>query len=176
MKKIIILSIAICLLHFSETVGQSQLHELLNHVVGGTWISQNQQNPGNPDDFKLFYMRFTNWGDKESVQGNIYGVKNNGDSVLLIQIWNFINKAEKNIYLVQRTTWGEMSTGSITAYGENDLDIQFKSITSQGQQYYTRDLHYLDGNDKMRAETFQKSKEADEWKKTGESDWERIKY
>ncbi|MEQ8362401.1 MAG: hypothetical protein RIF39_08435 [Cyclobacteriaceae bacterium] len=151
------------------------LEEHLNFVVGGVWASQNKNNDGKPESFNSFHMNFENWSSKSSVRGEIFGVTNNGDTVALIQIWNYINPSQNNIFLTQRTSWGETGIGTIVPYKEKHLDIQFKSVTSEGQEYFTRDIHYVLSKNEMRAETYQKSKVTDEWQKTGESIWVRSK-
>ncbi|WP_424963671.1 hypothetical protein [Ekhidna sp.] len=150
------------------------IKELLNHVVGGTWSSTNSTNEGKPEDYKLFFMSFKNWADDSSVTGSIFGVQNNGDTIQLIEVWNFIDRSKGNLFYVQRTTWGWYGTGTISRYEEKHLDIQFKITTPEGQQFYTRDLHYIDSKHKMRAITFHKATEDEEWKEASRSEWTRI--
>lgn len=151
------------------------LIDLLNHVVGGKWVSTNMNNDGEPESYGSYMMSFENWSDdKESVIGTIYGIKNNGDTTQLIEVWNFIDKSTNSLFYVQKTTWGWYSTGSITRFEEKHLDIQFKTITEEGQSFYTRDLHYIQGEDKMKAVTFHRSEDQEEWKEAGTSIWSRI--
>lgn len=149
------------------------LEELINYVVGGTWTSTNEDNDGKPESFKSFYMNFSTWSDEASVIGTISGVKNNGDSSQLIEIWNFIDQANQSVFYVHRTTWGAYATGIIQPFENEHIDIQFKSTTPQGQQYYTRDLHYIEGRNRMRAVTYHKMKEGEEWKEATRSEWIR---
>ena len=167
--------LSLLLIPFCSSLAQkSILMELLSHPVGGTWVSTNTHNKGNPEDFSSFYMNFGFGMTKESVWGRISGVRNSGDTVKLIELWNFMNEPEKNILLVQRTTWGEVSIGSIVPYENDHLDIQFKSATASGQEYYVRDIHYLIGADSMQSVSYQKRLESDEWQKTRISEWKRI--
>jgi len=154
---------------------EPNLVRMLNHTVGGKWVSVNEKNSGKPDDFKRFYMEFRQMANEQSVWGNIMGLKNSGDTLQLMEVWNFINPAKKDILLVQRTSWGETSIGNIVPYKGQHLDIQFKSTTAEGQEYYVRDIHYVIGDDKMKAETFQKAALSDDWMPTGTSLWKRIK-
>lgn len=149
------------------------LKELLNHVVGGTWVSTNINNEGKPDDFKTFLLSFENWADDSSVTGSIFGIRNNGDTTQLIEVWNFIDQANNNLFYVQRTTWGWYATGTINRHESKHLDIRFKTITPEGQQFYTRDLHYIDSENEMRAVTYHKTNEEDEWKEASRSEWKR---
>ena len=119
-------------------------------------------------------MTFKNGINEASVFGEIHGIKNNGDSTMLMEIWNFISPSDSSIRLVQNTIWGEYSIGNIQLYKGKHMDIAFKSVTANGQVYYTRDIHYLISKNEMRAETFQKMKEEEKWKKAGESIWKRI--
>ncbi|MEQ6166016.1 hypothetical protein AAOE16_02385 [Ekhidna sp. MALMAid0563] len=150
------------------------LKELINYVVGGTWTSINEDNDGEPEGYKSYYMNFSTWSDDESVTGTIYGVKNNGDTIQLIEVWNFIDKANQSIFYVHRTTWGSYATGTIQKYEGKHIDIQFKSTTPEGQQYFTRDLHYIEERNRMRAVTYHKSKEGEEWKEANRSEWTRT--
>ncbi|WP_139135337.1 hypothetical protein [Roseivirga sp. 4D4] len=154
---------------------ENNLVHLLNHTVGGKWISTNEKNSGKPEDFRSFMMEFAQMADEQSVWGDIIGIKNNGDTLHLMEVWNFINPAKKEILLVQRTSWGETSIGNIVPYEGKHLDIQFKSTTAQGQEYFVRDIHYVIGEDEMKAETFQKMALNDKWVATGTSTWKRIK-
>ncbi|MEQ8927985.1 MAG: hypothetical protein RLO81_19365 [Fulvivirga sp.] len=153
---------------------QPSLKELLNHVVGGTWVSTNKENEGKPEDYKTFYMNFKNWADDNSVTGSIYGIMNNGDTTQLIEIWNFIDKSKNNLFYVNRTTGGWIGTGTITPYEGKHLNIQFKTRTDQGQEFYTRDLHYIEGPNKLKAVSQHKAKEEDNWGVEKISVWERI--
>ncbi len=150
------------------------IEELLNHTVGGVWVSSNEKNDtSNPNDFKSFRMKFENWGGRKSVKGDIYGITNGGDTTSIMQVWNFLDEYKKNITLIQRTSWGEQSMGEINVFEKEHFDITFKATTAQGQEYYIRDIHYIIGNDEMKAETYQKMKEEDEWMKVSESVWNR---
>ncbi|MEQ9304113.1 MAG: hypothetical protein RJQ14_09380 [Marinoscillum sp.] len=173
------LIVTICLYFLISLHSQAQeshpktQKELLNHVVGGTWISTNEQNEGKPEDYKSFYMSFENWSDDASVTGSISGIKNRGDTVQLIEIWNFLNEAEDNIFYVHRTTWGWYSLGAIKPYLSKHLDIQFKTRTPDGQEFYTRDLHYLDTKDSMSVITYHRLTQDDEWEEVSTSTWTR---
>lgn len=147
--------------------------DLLNKVVGGVWVSANEKNSNSPEDFKIFFMSFDNWADNESATGNIYGITNTGDTTQLMQVWNFVDKANKNIFLVQRDAWGGKSIGRITPYEGKHLDIQFKTTIADGRSYYTRDIHYFDGDNKMKAVTYQKAKKEDKWEEASTSIWIR---
>lgn len=162
------------LLSIAQDIQKPTLKALLNHVVGGIWTSANQNNEGKPEDYKTFFMSFKNWADDSSVTGSIYGIKNNGDTTQLIEIWNFIDKTNDNLFYVQRTTWGWYGTGTISRYQDSHLDIQFKIHTDQGQEFFTRDLHFIESNDKMRAITYHKAREEDEWKEASRSEWVRV--
>lgn len=173
MKKIIFLLFLLAGLKTSAQDSVS-LKTLINHVVGGTWISTNANNEGKPEDYKTFYMYFENWSDNSSVTGSIFGIRNNGDTTQLIEIWNFIDEANDNIFFVQRTTWGWHGTGTITPHKGKNLDIQFKMNTPEGQQFYTRDIHMLDGKNQIQAITYHKAREDDEWKEASRSSWTRT--
>ena len=82
------------------------LEDLLNFTVGGIWISPNENNDEEPQSFRSFFMEFKNWSSKASVTANIFGVKNDGDTARLMEVWNYLNPSENNIFLVQRTAWG----------------------------------------------------------------------
>ncbi|MEQ9426548.1 MAG: hypothetical protein RJQ09_19150 [Cyclobacteriaceae bacterium] len=159
---------------FKLSAQKNSLIELLNHPVGGVWSSPNEQNNGAPDNFNIFLMTFENWSSEESVIGNIYGVRNNGDTTQLMEVWNYINPSENNIFLVQRTAWGEHSTGKIEIFESQHLDITFMSTTSAGVTYLTRDIHYILSENEMRSESFQKMKEEEEWRSVGVSIWKRA--
>lgn len=154
---------------------QTSLKTLLNFPVGGTWISQNANNDDKPESFSLFYMQFKPWSSESSVLGSIYGIRNSGDTLHLIEVWNFMEAAGKSAFFVQRTTWGEKSVGSVTLYKDEHLDIQFESTTSSGEVYFTRDIHYVISENEMKAMTYQKRSKDDEWVLSGESTWKRIK-
>jgi len=162
---------SVCLAQNPE---QTSLKALLNHVVGGTWVSTNNNNEGKPEDYKTFFMRFNNWSDDASVTGSIFGVKNNGDTTQLIEIWNFIDQSNNTIFYVQRTTWGWHATGRISRFEQKHIDIQFKTRTEQGKEFYTRDLHYIESKNKMRAISYHKAKAEDEWKEANRSEWTRL--
>ncbi|MEQ9591466.1 MAG: hypothetical protein RLN86_02655 [Cyclobacteriaceae bacterium] len=146
---------------------------LLNKVVGGVWVSTNEKNANGPEDFKTFFMSFDSWGDRESATGNIFGITNAGDTTQLMEVWNFVDKANKNVFLVQRDAWGGKSIGAITPHEGQHLDIQFKTTLADGRSYYTRDIHYFEDENKIKAVTYHKSKEVDEWKESGTSLWIR---
>lgn len=171
----ILLSIGILTKGHAFQEGNKSNKELINFMVGGTWVSENEKNSGTPEDFESFYMNFENWHDENSVRGSIYGVKNNGETVGLIEVWNFIDPSNKSIRLIQRTIWQEHSEGTIHPYNKNGLDITFKSTTSDGQVYYTRDIHHRESLNKLRAESFHRTTENEEWKKANESVWTRVK-
>lgn len=171
--KLPFLMILICQVTTSMAQNMS-LTNMLNHPVGGIWVSNNKDNSGQEDDFKTFFMSFSNGINIESVWGEIQGVKNNGDTIRLIEIWTFVNPSESNITLIQKTAWGEICHGTIEPYQHKHLDIQFKSVTPDGIEYYTRDIHYLEGQDIMTAFTYQKSNESDDWKEQGTSKWKRL--
>ena len=152
----------------------ASLERLIAYPVGGTWVSDNKNNGGKLEDFQSFYMRFNYGMDTQSVWGLIHGVKNNGYTLKLIEIWNFIHQGKQNIQLIQRTSWGEVAFGTIVPFERKHLDIQFKSTAANGNAYFTRDIHYLDGPDFMKSISYQKLTEADEWKESNTSIWRRI--
>lgn len=175
MKELIITSVLL----LSSIAGFAQnnkpdLKKLLNHVVGGAWVSENKDNGGNPDEYKTFFMIFRNWADDNSVTGDMYGISNAGDTTQLAEIWNFIDKPNNNIFFLQRTTWGWVGTGKIVPYEEEHLDIQFKTRTDQGQEFYTRDIHFIEGPDKLKAVSQHKARESDDWGEETVSVWIRI--
>ena len=147
------------------------LKQLLNKVVGGVWVSTNEKNTKSPEDFETFFMSFRNWADSESVTGNIYGITNAGDTSQLMEVWNFVDLANNNIFLVQRNAWGGKSIGFITPLEGQHLDIQFKTTVPDGRSYFTRDIHYFQGEGKMKAVTYHKAKEEDAWEEAGHSEW-----
>lgn len=147
--------------------------EMINFMVGGTWVSENPNNTGEPEGYRSFFMKFENWHDQNSILGSIYGIKNNSDTTGLMEVWNFVDPTMDGIRLIQRTAWSEFSEGAITLYKGEHLDIRFKSTTADGQVYYTRDIHYKESKDKLRAETFHRRSEDEEWQKAGESVWIR---
>lgn len=169
------LILTFCLMIAFNVQSQTGMVSLLNFPVGGTWVSENVQNDGEANSFSTFFMKFKTWSSESSVVGNIYGVRNNEDTVQLLEVWNFLDKVNKNAFLVQRTTWGEKSIGTVAIYEEKHLDIQFKSTTSSGEEYYTRDIHYIISDNEMKAVTYQKRNESDEWAFASESIWKRIK-
>ena len=172
--KILILSLLVLLLT-KQTIAQESTSpkELLNKVVGGVWVSSNGNNSNSAEDFKTFFMSFENWGDKESASGNIFGITNADDTTQLMQVWNFVDKANSNVFLVQRDAWGGKSIGSITPYEHKHLDIQFKTTLADGRSYYTRDIHYFEHDNQMKAVTYHKAKEKDEWEEASTSMWIR---
>lgn len=179
LKAILILSIIITAFLYPEKVcSQTQdnrhLKELMNSMVGGTWESTNDENTGKPEEFKSYFMEFKNWHDGNSVRGSIYGIKNNSDTTSLIEVWNFIDKANKNIRLIQRTTWQEHSEGTITPYQGKHLDIRFTSTTADGQTYFTRDIHFVESPNRLRAVSYHRRTEVEKWQKAGESVWIRT--
>lgn len=77
------------LMLFTVSIVHSQeksLTELLNFPIGGTWVSENNQNDNLPESFATFYMKFQNWSSKESVTGSIFGIRNDGDTLQLIEV------------------------------------------------------------------------------------------
>ncbi|MBO6525255.1 MAG: hypothetical protein JJ971_15610 [Balneolaceae bacterium] len=173
---VILFSIVITTFGFgfqSDNEDLGQLREMINFMVGGTWESENVNNSDNPEDFKSFYMNFENWHDQNSVRGSIYGIKNNGDTLGLMEVWNFVDVPNKNIRLLQRTIWQEHSEGTIFPYEGKHLDIRFKSTMADGQTYFTKDIHFKESPDKLRAETYHRRTEKDDWQKASESLWIR---
>ncbi len=173
MKRLLVLLFFVSSMSFASAQEQT-LEELLNYPVGGIWTSLNDQNDHRPEGFKQFFMDFHNGLNLESVYGLIGGVRNNGDTVLLTEIWNFVNPADSNIFFVQRASWGETSVGTIKPHEGKHLDIQFRSTMADGRTYYTKDIHYIDGPNTMRAVTFQKMKEEEDWREVHRSLWTRT--
>ncbi|MEP1097396.1 MAG: hypothetical protein ABJG78_19925 [Cyclobacteriaceae bacterium] len=151
------------------------LEDLLNFTVGGVWTSENKSNDSEPDSFSSFFMEFKNWSSKSSVTANIFGVKNNGDTSQLMEVWNYLNPSDSNIFFVQRTAWGAHCTGTVTAFEGQHIEIIFKTVNPDGSSYDTRDIHYILSKNAMRAETFHRLNESKEWEKAGESFWKREK-
>lgn len=171
MKKLIALPLLLCAC--ISIAQEKSLEELLNYTVGGVWISTNENNDLQPESYASFFMEFKNWSSNQSVTADIFGVKNNGDTSQLIEIWNYINPSENNIFLVQRTAWGAHCTGTITPYEGKHLDIVFKTTNSDGSFYWTRDIHYAISENEIRAETYFRLTEEEQWEKSNESLWKR---
>jgi hypothetical protein len=171
MKKFLTIT---CLLFVIQASSQDRtLEELLNFTVGGVWTSENGENDQQPESFSSFFMEFKNWSSTTSVTADIFGVKNNGDTLQLMEVWNYINPSEQNIFLVQKTAWGSHSVGTIIPFEGKHIDIVFKTTNPDGTSYWTRDIHYLLSENEMKAETYHRSNESEEWKKANESYWIR---
>lgn len=160
---------------FQQEEEMADLKEMINFMVGGTWVSENAKNSGELEDFQSFFMKFEQWHDENSVKGSVYGVKNNSDTTGLMEVWNFLDYSNRKIKLIQRSTWNSFSEGNIVSYEGKHLDIQFKTIMADGRSFLTRDIHFKESDNKLRAEQFHKSKEEEEWIKAGESIWRRIR-
>ncbi|MEP1033758.1 hypothetical protein [Ekhidna sp.] len=170
MRNIIII---IWLMNALIVQSQTDMVTLLNFPVGGTWLSENIQNDGKPNSFAAFSMQFKTWSSESSVLGNIYGIKNNGDTIQLMEVWNFIEPDGKSAFLVQRASWGGRSVGSVVPYEGTHLDIQFKSTSDIGDEYFTRDIHYVISKNEMKSVSYHKRNEDNEWQLAGESIWKR---
>ncbi len=153
---------------------QTDMVTLLNFPVGGTWTSKNVKNDGKPNSFESFFMQFQSWSSKSSVVGNIYGIRNNGDTTQLMEVWNFMEGDGKSAYLVQRTTWGDKGIGNVKPYDGEHLDITFMTTTASGSTHFTRDIHYIISENEMKAVTYHKEAKNDEWELAGESIWRRT--
>ncbi|MEP5612244.1 MAG: hypothetical protein ABJP45_08340 [Cyclobacteriaceae bacterium] len=151
------------------------LEEILNFPVGGIWTSTNENNDNDPQSFSSFFMKFENWSSKASVTASIFGVKNSGDTSQLMEVWNYLNPSENNVFLVQHTAWGAHCTGTLNVFEGKHMDIFFKTVNPDGGSYDTRDIHYILSENEMKAETFHRLDETQEWKKASESFWKREK-
>ncbi|WP_436517477.1 hypothetical protein [Ekhidna sp. To15] len=171
MKKSIITLLVIVALN---THAQTDMKTLLNFPVGGTWTSENIKNDKKPNSFRAFYMQFETWSSPSSVLGSIYGVRNNGDTIQLMEVWNFLEPDEESAFLIQRTTWGDKSIGNVKRYEGEHLDITFKTTSSSGGVHFTRDIHFIVSKNEMKAKTYHKTSESDDWQFEGESTWKRI--
>lgn len=152
---------------------EKSLEELLNYTVGGVWISENQANDHKPESFESFFMEFQNWSSRSSVTADIYGIKNNGDTLQLMEVWNYIIPSQKDAILVQRTAWGAHSTGTVALFESQHLNITFRTTNPDGSTYWTRDIHFIISKNEMKAETYYRTNQKEEWEKTNESYWTR---
>ncbi|WP_370089576.1 hypothetical protein [Ekhidna sp.] len=120
---------------------EKSLTELLNFPIGGIWVSEKKQNDNQPESFSSFYMKFQNWSSEKSVTGDIYGVRNNGDTLQLIEVWNYTIPSAQHAILV-REPRGEHIAPALLQFIKGSTSILFSKQPIQmvhhfGQEIFT---------------------------------------
>lgn len=137
---------------------------------GGTWEAASPTAAGNP--FTKFIMNFSADGPY-SVRGSIKGVKQDGDTTHIWEIWEFPDPSQQNTtVLVQRSDW---AYGIGTSTFESDQKrAGALELTWYNQQHLKhRDTHHFNGPDTLISESTDFDPESGEWGPVSQLVWTR---
>lgn len=137
---------------------------------GGNWEAISPAAEGDP--FTKFIMTFSADGPY-SVRGDIKGVKQNGDTTRIWDIWEFPDPSQQNTtVLVQRSDWAYGIGRSIFESGqkrEGSLELTWYN----DQHLKHRDTHRFNGPDTLISESADFDPESGEWGSKTQLHWIR---